>query len=619
MKYEDFEKKLISQLLKDKKKCIDLINDNEKIVVNHLKNTEKPLYIKGLVNKLNDIISENLKSFKLTEKVLRHELFDDVLTEFRKSDVLLKAIKKGNVDAVKWLITMNIDYFVHDENGAIALMYAAENSSFTFLIKEILKNNVDSVNIVDNNGNTALFYSKDEKSFSLLCEANPNFNHINKDGDTLLIKCCKRSNCPNFSNIINRVDDVDHANHRGKTALMYLVENSKYTELQQLCKRKPNFNYKNSNNESAVSILIRKFKEIYDDQQYPSYSYLKNHVFTMYNLVLENCNFNIPIDKDGNTPIMFFIMNGDYFATTLLLEKYKNLNLKVKNEYGINASYLYFTIDPKELVLRKEFINHPSFDCDFVDNDHNTMIMHFLVREKVDEEFHDILERKKIKTNEVNHHNENALIMATKLGLLCKCECLVETNYLNQQDNLGNTALHYAIKLKDREAINLLMYYKADPTIKNYQGQSPLDLANEINEETINEILKNPILPEKMKENLKKEEKPSLFFNKKNKKSTEEKLDKKLGNYVMEYQIKNYKQEYEYLIKNKKRTYPLIHFNDIMLSYFVGSYIDIYATNAPKKLQSERANELFERDRYELNIFDNFDSIKAVSKINYRL
>ncbi|ORX72545.1 ankyrin [Anaeromyces robustus] len=587
MEYQEFEKKLISDLLKNNKKCYDKINDNKLIVEKYLQNTEKPFYIEEIVKKFNNIIINDLKKFSLIQDVLNHELFKDVLAEFRKSDVLIRAIKEKKTNAVKWLMTMDMDYCSQDENGVTALMQATNDSSFLFVVKEILRINKDVINITDNDGNTALFYSNDKDSFSLLCEAKPNLNHINNNGDTPFIKCCKKKLCPNFNYLLENVDDINYVNKKGKTALMYLVEHGNHNELSLLCRKKPKINYKNQNNETAVSILIKKFKEIYDNNYYIS---IEDYAFTMDTLISNGCNFNIPIDKEGNTPIMFFIMAGDYFATTLLLENYKRLDLSIKNEHGINASYLVFSIYPAELKLKRKIFNFNTFDYDFVDNDKNTMVMHFLVRGKVDEDFKTLLERKKIKSNEVNNKNENALIIATKLGLLRKCECLFESNDVNQQDYLGNTALYYAIKLKDRRGINMLRYYKADPNIKNYQGVSALDIANESQEEFISEALKNPVKPEQMDELIKKEGKSFIFEKKKT-------TDEKLVDYIMEYQVKNYKQEYEYCIKNKKRSYTGTAFSEEMLHLSALCYMRLYSVHIPNRITYEKERKKEKRNR----------------------
>jgi len=283
----------------------------------------------------------------------------------------------------------------------------------------------------------------------------------------------------------------------------------------------------------------------------------------------------------GNTPIMFFLMIGDYYASTLLLEKCKNLDLSIKNKHGINASYLLVDIDYTEKALKEMLIHHKTFDYDFVDNDNNTLIMHLLVRIKPDIYFKYILEKKKM-TNQVNNKNENALIIATKLGKLY--ECLFDGNDINHQDYIGNTALYYAIKLKDKEAINKLIYHKADPNIKNYQGVSALDLANELNENYIFKIMKNPLPPGEMKYKLEKKENNFSFFDKGKKK------EEKLNDYIQNYQINNYKKEYEYLLEKKGCSYSPIKFNIDIHNSFAWAYMDLYKEDSPSYMEVLRVD-----------------------------
>lgn len=51
---------------------------------------------------------------------------------------------------------------------------------------------------------------------------------------------------------------------------------------------------------------------------------------------------------------------------------------------------------------------------------------------------------------------------------------------VNQKDNLGNTALHYAIMARNYDKILLLKRKGADPSIKNNKGVSALELAQKI-------------------------------------------------------------------------------------------------------------------------------------------
>jgi len=579
MHYFDFEKKLISEILKDKKKSIETINDNKDVVIRYLRDTEKPAFITDLVNKFNDMIIGKLKNYKLIEKVLKHELFIKVLEEFRESDILIRAMKNLKLDAIKWLLTMDINYFVQDEKGMTAFLVASKSTTLLFAFKEILEKNEDIVYITDYDGNSALNYAKDKEVFSLLRKTKIDFNHINNEGDTLLISCCRKRTCPFFKEILNctPTDKINYVNKKGKTALMYLVELGNYRELKLLCKDyKPNINYRNENNKTAVTILMNKFKEMYSVNTTNSFFNVEDYIYTMDTLVHSGADFNIAIDKEGNTPIMYFIMVGDYFATTYLLDNYKKLDLSIKNMYGISASYLLFWIRPLEHNLKEALINHKSFDSDFADENSNDLIMHILARGSL-KYLKSVLEKKK-KFNHVNNKNENEIIIATKLGLLC--EELFKSNDVNQQDYLGNTALFYAIKLKDREAINMLVYYKADPLIKNYQGVSALDLAEQLKEEFIFDILNNPVAPEQMKKVIEKERKVLGIFDKK--KTT----DDKLVDYIKNYQIKNYKEEYEYLPKNKKRSYSYVDINNETLQILINAYKPLYTTNAPHYINS---------------------------------
>ncbi|ORX80198.1 hypothetical protein BCR32DRAFT_280732 [Anaeromyces robustus] len=107
--------------------------------------------------------------------------------------------------------------------------------------------------------------------------------------------------------------------------------------------------------------------------------------------------------------------------------------------------------------------------------------------------------------------------------------------------------------------------------------------------------------PVDMSKELKKEDK------KKN--SKEEKLDKKLDDYVKQYQINNYKPEYEYLIKNKVRSYSRIKISKFALKTLCRIYLCLYKTEAPNVLVSERAEyELDEAERFAIRCDLLFDS-----------
>eukprot|EP00833_Pecoramyces_ruminatium_P012327 jgi/Orpsp1_1/1186359/evm.model.d7180000049970.1 len=161
--------------------------------------------------------------------------------------------------------------------------------------------------------------------------------------------------------------------------------------------------------------------------------------------------------------------------------------------------------------------------------------------------------------NHVNNNGENALIIAAKLGHISyiKNQNFNKFN-INQQDHLGNTALYYTIKINDYYAVNILSYYHADPNIKNHQNVSAFDLTVESNNEEIIKILKKPVPPREMEARLKNKDKKFLFIKKK--KTTDEKVE----DYIQNYQIKNYKNDYQYLMKYQSNYDFLINESNLL-------------------------------------------------------
>ncbi|ORX75233.1 ankyrin, partial [Anaeromyces robustus] len=78
------------------------------------------------------------------------------------------------------------------------------------------------------------------------------------------------------------------------------------------------------------------------------------------------------------------------------------------------------------------------------------------------------------------------LIISVKSGNKSSVEKLLKSGInVYQQDNMGNTSLHYAIELNDLEIIKILISNHADMNIKNNEGFSSLDRANEIGDKKI--------------------------------------------------------------------------------------------------------------------------------------
>ncbi|XP_077310299.1 ankyrin repeat domain-containing protein 22 [Lithobates pipiens] len=61
---------------------------------------------------------------------------------------------------------------------------------------------------------------------------------------------------------------------------------------------------------------------------------------------------------------------------------------------------------------------------------------------------------------------------------------------VNAADNRGNTALHYACKMKTQATIPILLEANANPYIKNKEGESPVDIAEKLKFTKILELMK---------------------------------------------------------------------------------------------------------------------------------
>jgi len=80
-----------------------------------------------------------------------------------------------------------------------------------------------------------------------------------------------------------------------------------------------------------------------------NYLLYKNAAFTLQELVKAGCDFNVIIDDDCNTPIIFFLLTEDYVSASYILSNC-DIDVSVQNKFDISASLL------------SEFINKNVFD-----------------------------------------------------------------------------------------------------------------------------------------------------------------------------------------------------------------------------------------------------------------
>ncbi|XP_072279370.1 ankyrin repeat domain-containing protein 22 [Pyxicephalus adspersus] len=61
---------------------------------------------------------------------------------------------------------------------------------------------------------------------------------------------------------------------------------------------------------------------------------------------------------------------------------------------------------------------------------------------------------------------------------------------VNAEDISGNTALHYACKMKSQAIVPILLEANANPNLKNKEGESPIDIAEKLKFKKMLEVMR---------------------------------------------------------------------------------------------------------------------------------
>jgi len=586
MEVNNFEYQILSCLTNNDKNCIELIQTNKNEIISCLKEES---YCKEFIQKLNSVILKKKDDFALIEKVLRHPAFTEAFNKFRESDILIRACQNDidNEALLKWLITMEVNDCIQDDNGMTALMYAVKKPSLLFVVQYFIYNNNACVNITDNNDESALFHAVyNIEAFKALIGANIKINQINAKKETVLLYCCKNSILNPIRVISYQPElDINIVDSEGRTAPMYLVEKGHYHEFQLLTGGNIDLDYKNEKGETLLSILVNC---IYNPKNENDEKYIIPYIKLITILVQMDCNFNISIDEEGNTPLMFFIMIEDIYTVNYIVTFSHNLNVSIKNNKGDTAFSLSLKLNNKSLI--EIIMNHPSFDFNYIDQHGNNLLMLYSFLSNINI-INKVLKRNPNILNQVNDKNENALIIATKLRNSKVIKIFLNNKInIDQQDHLGNTALYYAVQLNIPVIINDLVYAGANLNLKNNDGISPYDLVNSISSnETLLEIINHPIPYDSPNFLQKSKSKSKIFSLKKiTKKYSNRRKSNNNKNSIEYFTVENCHDIIEFSIKNDKNLYePLKNYESIIKSEMeTYGYKDVIPqkTSAPKSV-----------------------------------
>jgi len=507
--YEDFIAKLLNHLENNfkEKQVLLLLNDNANLIETFLGKNGSRKVLDEFLRRLSLIVFQTDKGkFGALKCTLEHSAMTNVYHHFINSNIMLRALQMEKVHVVKWLLSMDVSPYVQDENGMNALMYAVQNIKLVSFIP-VFASDKRCLNQVDSNRRNALFYAVNcALGLTELLKYDIDINHRDENGDTILIYCCKKGMFHRVVCLTKNNVDVNATDHSGKTAAMYLAmqgESTDYNIQQTRALYKTirgrysffdtlkaagcNFNYINNNGESVLSLLL---KFMYKPEN-SNKKKLTKYIHLLISLLITDCDFNIPIDEDGNTAVMVFLLVNDLETLDIVMKFRKDLDFSKKNKYGENATSIF--MKNKSNHLYPKILEHPTFDLDYIDPLYrNTLLM----ISAIDQPYNipRVLTRNPKLLNMVNSKGESALIIA------CKAQnndsvlsLLMPSIDINLQDHLGNTALYYAVLSQNPIAVYHLIQNGADRHIKNGEGQSASDIALKIGNSTILEVLNNNI------------------------------------------------------------------------------------------------------------------------------
>ncbi|XP_010225184.1 PREDICTED: ankyrin repeat domain-containing protein 22 [Tinamus guttatus] len=174
-----------------------------------------------------------------------------------------------------------------------------------------------------------------------------------------------------------------------------------------------------------------------------------NNDFNEVQLLLEkNSNYlNIQDRFDGDTPLICACKRGNSRIVSYLLQRNADVNLRNKKE----RTCLHYAV-------RKRF--------SFLDYVLIVILMPVML-------IGYLLMISKTK------QNENLIKMLLRAGA-----------DVNAADFSGSTALHYACEMKNLAVVSLLLEAHADPSVKNQEGETPLDIARRLQFSNIESMLK---------------------------------------------------------------------------------------------------------------------------------
>ncbi|MDX6694785.1 MAG: hypothetical protein QOF02_2388 [Blastocatellia bacterium] len=172
------------------------------------------------------------------------------------SDVLVSAVFKGDLQAVKELIAAGVDVNVVDKEVGITALMQAVNFNNQEMVVLLLAAGADA-NARGEGGQTALTMLSNEttaETIWTLISAGAKVNHRDDDGASPLITAAMVSNEPAIHALVEAGAKLNARDNEGRTALACAAEHDRLESVRVLLREGADVNRKTKDDETALSL-----------------------------------------------------------------------------------------------------------------------------------------------------------------------------------------------------------------------------------------------------------------------------------------------------------------------------------------------------------------------------
>jgi len=293
-----------------------------------------------------------------------------------------------------------------------------------------------------------------------------NVNAKDKNGDTLLINACKKSDEKMVKALIEHKADINMKNNKNG-----------YTPLIIAC---------NEGNESIVKILVEHGAKVNlkDENGYTAliFACSNGNISLVEYLIEQGADVNTK-DENGDTPLIITTIFGNKTIVKYLIDHGANVNMK-NDKKGYSplmiacSNYENDSVNKADNVVIVKNLVDSGADVNMINEKSGDTSLIIACKVGDDTIVKYLIERG-AKINVKNEKsNVTPLVMACHKGSEGIVKYLVEHGAkINLKTEHGDTPLIVACKKKDEKIAKYLMNHKADVNMENKDGDTPLIIA----------------------------------------------------------------------------------------------------------------------------------------------